>query len=388
MGFSSESGYVPVSIETMMATVMENINTQFGLSYTTETFIGTNFYKYFYALIQELQLSEVKTSEIFLKLQDYIAITNEMISRPAVTPPGLIETLLENGFTASVKPPADADAGKIFICVDLDDGVNASGNATITNHANLISGTDDSITIGGTVFTAQSGAATLGTATFQATTSNDVTAASLATQINAHATAGALVRATVSGAVVTIRAIQGGTGGNAIALVYTNNDANVGATVSAATLTGGTTRSEYAAEKLAVATIIKDSVAAGIVTQGTEVEAIVLSNAQSFDFKFNLPNKIDVLLRLTTTLSENNQVVVLSPEEVKDILIDNIAERYNLGKNFEPQRYFSLVDAPWASDVLLEYSIDAGANWETEVYNSDYDVLFNVLLANITLIEE
>lgn len=386
MGFASESGYVPLSIETIMRTIMENINVQFGKSFTYETFVGSNWYKYFYALAQELQKSEVKTSEIFLKLQDYIAITNESISRPAVTPPGLIETLLENGFVASVKPPLEADAGKLFICVDLDDGVNASGNTTITNFANLVSGTADTVRIGVTVFTAQAGAATPGTATFQASSSNNATAASLAAQINSHAVAGALVKATANAAVVTIQALQGGTAGNAIALSYVSNG-TIGATVSGATLTGGTTRAEYAAEKLAVATIIKNSVAAGIVTQGTESTAIVLKNAQSFDFKFNLPTKINVLLKLTITLSENNQVVVLSPDSVKAILIANIAARYNLGKNFEPQRYFSLVDAPWASNVLLEYSIDAGVNYLTAVYNSDYNVLFNVLLANITIIE-
>jgi hypothetical protein len=386
MGFASESGYVPVSIETMMATVMANINTQFGTSYTNETFVGTNFYKYFYALIQELQKSEIKTSEIFLKLQDYIAFTNEAISRPAVTPPGLIETLLENGFVASVKPPLDADAGKIFICVDLDDGVNAEGTSEITNYANLVSGTADTITVGGTTFTAQASPASPGSATFQAATSNSATATSLAAQINAHATAGALVKAKANGAIVTITARSGGTGGNSIALSYVSNG-TVGATVSGATLTGGVTRSEYADEKLEVATIIKNSVAAGIVSQGTEVTAIVLSNAQSFDFKFNLPNKIEVLLRLTITLSENNQFVVKTPEEVKDILLANIEERYTLGKNFEPQRYFSLIDAPWASDVLLEYSVDDGANWESEVYDSDYDELFDVLLENITVIE-
>lgn len=386
MGFASESGYIPVSIETMMQTVMENINAQFGTTYTSETFIGSNFYKYFYALIQELQKSEIKTSEIFLKLQDYIAITNEAISRPAVTPPGLIETFLEQGFVASVKPPTDVDAGKIFICVDLDDGANASGNATITDYANLISGTADTIQVGATVFTAQAGAASPGTATFRAATSNALTAASLATQINAHATAGALVKAKAEGAIVTITARNGGTGGNAIALIYTHHG-STGATVSGATLTGGTTRAEYAGEKLQVATIIKESVAAGIVSQGTQVESIVLSNSQSFDFKFNLPDKIEVLLRLTITLSENNQVVIKTPEEVKDILIANIRSKYTLGKNFEPQRYFSVVDAPWASDVLLEYSIDDGDNWESAVYDSEYNELFDVLLENITLIE-
>lgn len=121
----------------------------------------------------------------------------------------------------------------------------ASGNATITSYANLVSGTPDSITIGATVFTAGSGAATPGAATFQAATSNNDTATSLAAQINAHATAGALVKAVAAGAVVNLYARAGGTAGNAIALAYTNGDANVGATVSGANLSGGAATPDY-----------------------------------------------------------------------------------------------------------------------------------------------
>jgi len=113
----------------------------------------------------------------------------------------------------------------------------ARGIVTITSFANLVSGTDDSITVGATVFTAQAGAATLGQTTFQAATSNNATATSLAAQINAHATAGALVKATASGAVVTLTAISNSSAADTIALAYTDNDTNVGATVSGATLT-------------------------------------------------------------------------------------------------------------------------------------------------------
>jgi hypothetical protein len=113
----------------------------------------------------------------------------------------------------------------------------ARGTVTITNYANLVSGTDDVITVGATGFTAQAGAATPGDATFQAATSNNATAASLAAQINAHATAGALVVASVVGAVVTITSKLNTTAGDTIALSYTDNDTNVGATVSGATLT-------------------------------------------------------------------------------------------------------------------------------------------------------
>jgi hypothetical protein len=104
-----------------MLAIMEGINTEFGLSYTYETFEGTNFYKYFYALAQRLQENEVKTSEVFVKLQDYIRLTNERIQRPVVTAPGLVAAFQKIGMVASVKPPLLADAGQLFICVDLDD---------------------------------------------------------------------------------------------------------------------------------------------------------------------------------------------------------------------------------------------------------------------------
>lgn len=275
MGFSQENGYVPDDIETIMESIMDNLNIQFGTAYTMETFVGTNAYKYFYALVQRVQENEVKTSEIFAKLQDYIAVTNESISRPVVTPPGVIEKLETEGYLASVKPMIDADAGKVYICVDKE-----------------VDGDDP----------------------------------------------------------------------------WEDTD-------------------DYATDKLAVCGIIKDSIVAGVVSQGSEVESIVLSNGQSFDFKYNLPNRIEVLLRLTITLSENNQAVIKSPEDIKADLMLNIAARYSLGKNFEPQKYYGIVDAPWASDVLLEWSDDDGANWHDTVYDADYDDFFEILLANIEVVE-
>jgi hypothetical protein len=123
----------------------------------------------------------------------------------------------------------------------------ARGIITITNFANLVSGTDDSISVGATVFTAQVGAATLGQTTFQAATSNNATAASLVAQINAHATAGALVVASAVGAVVTITAKSNAAGADTIALAYTENDGNVGATVSGATLTDSDDSADFVA---------------------------------------------------------------------------------------------------------------------------------------------
>jgi hypothetical protein len=117
----------------------------------------------------------------------------------------------------------------------------ASGVVTISSYANLVSGTDDALTIAGTAFTAQAGSATPGDATFQAATSNGDTATSLAAQINAHSTVSAKVYAVASSATVTLYSVVdgvGGTGtGNDIAVSYTDNDANVGITLSG--LSGG-----------------------------------------------------------------------------------------------------------------------------------------------------
>lgn len=116
----------------------------------------------------------------------------------------------------------------------------ARGTVTITNFTNLLTTTPDVITINGTAFTAQAGAVTPGGATFRAATDVTATAASLASQINAHATVGLVVRATSALGVVTISAVTPGAAGNAITTTYTDNGGgNVGATVQQAVLAGG-----------------------------------------------------------------------------------------------------------------------------------------------------
>lgn len=268
MGFSKDNGYTPLSIEEIMTNLMGRINTQFGTSYTMETFVGTNFYKYFYALAQRLQENEVKTSEIFLKMQSYFAITNEALARPNTTVPGMIDYFETQGFDISIKPPIEAEAGELRVAVDLDDEA-----------------------------------------------------------------------------------------------------------------------SDYEEKRLEFCNILKTVVPAGIATIGDETETITLSNAQSFDFNFNLSERIPILLRLTLTLSDNNLFTILSTEETTALLYANINERYRFGLNFEPQRYFSVVDAPWAETVLLEYSIDNGSNWLDTVAVLEYDELYTFELGDIEVVE-
>jgi len=397
MSFASDTGYLPVTIEQIMGRVRENVNTQFGTSYNEETFLGTGFYKYYYALMQRLQENEVKTSEIFARMQEYFAITNEMIQRPNTTSPGIFDYFRENGFFVSTKPPHNDDAGKSFICVDIEDN-HARGWINISDYADLVSGDDDSFDVGETTFTAQATAADPGDPTFQADTSNEATAQSLASQINAHATAGAIVYAWAVGAVVYLRAIAGGQGGNSIALDYTDNDTNEGASISGETLLGGRAlesgEKDYDELRLELCNLVKNCTVGGVISQGTEIESITLSNGQSFDFKYNLPQKIPVFLRLTTVLSDNNEFSIESPDEQKEKLLANVAARYKLGKNFEPQRYFSILDAPWASQITLEWTtdvtdgeLDDTPTWSSAVFESAYDEVFTFDVTTILIVE-
>lgn len=103
----------------------------------------------------------------------------------------------------------------------------ASAIFTVTDYTHLLSGGGaDTVAIASVTFTAQSGAVTSGQATFRAATDNATTAASLAAQINAHATTAALVYAVASGAAVTVYSKVDGVGstgtGNDIIAAYNN----------------------------------------------------------------------------------------------------------------------------------------------------------------------
>lgn len=183
-------------------------------------------------------------------------------SDPASFPAGLAVSLDSNGALSLLKSNGPrigvslgrslSDHKKTAVCRD-GLGVplraalkRATGTVTITSYENLVSGTEDALAVAGVSFVAQAGAATPGDATFQAATSNDATATSLAAQINAHATASAKVYAVASSAVVTLYAVTAGAGstgtGNDVAVAYTDNDTNVGLTLSglsAGKLSGG-----------------------------------------------------------------------------------------------------------------------------------------------------
>lgn len=267
MSYAQDTGYVPVTFDVLMGAVRDAYNTAYSTTYTEGTFIGTNAYKYYYVLVQKILENEVKTAEIFAKLQEYIATTNARIQRPSVSLPGIIDSFTANGYVASVKKNAVEDAGTVSICVNVDDGAG-----------------------------------------------------------------------------------------------------------------------DYADTRLAICTFLKDFIAAGMVFVGSETEAIVLTNGQSFDFSYSLPTKIPVLLRLTLTSSDNQDQVIPSDTAIRAIAYANLLARYRLGWDFEPQRYFTQVDAPWAATILLEWSDDDGGSYHSTVFEAEFEDLYTFSLDDIEVL--
>lgn len=130
-------------------------------------------------------------------------------------------------------------------------GVHASGTVTFATAT-----VGDDITVGATTFVATSGAVTPGAATYSIDTSNAAAAASFASQVNAHAVASTVVWASSALAVATLRAIAGGTVGNTV--ILTSVDGATTAVTGSGTLTGGGTDTDlpvYASVSGAVVTV-------------------------------------------------------------------------------------------------------------------------------------
>ena len=121
MSYTTVNGYTPKNLTQVMVLFMEGINEEFGTTYSAETFIGTNFYKYFYAAAQLVVANEVNFGEAFNKLRDYIRVSNERIQAPVTTKEGMVQFFAESELEISVSSVTSATAGTTAICVNLDE---------------------------------------------------------------------------------------------------------------------------------------------------------------------------------------------------------------------------------------------------------------------------
>ena len=199
----------------------------------------------------------------------------------------------------------------------------AQGVFTVSDYTHFTQSGIDTITINGVVLTAQTGAVVAGEATFQAATSNNATASSIASQINAHATLKNVVIATVVDNVITVKAKEGGSAGNLITAIYTNNGGTAGGAwtgVVSGKLSGGD--GLFLGTWNGVVGVSSDDVAfleaQAVITKRTAFFGNATNGAKSMFFAFG---------KLLSSATWKNQQYVEMP--VNDG-IDTIAEALNL----------------------------------------------------------
>lgn len=133
--------------------------------------------------------------------------------------------------------------------------------------------------------------------------------------------------------------------------------------------------------------ILRDFTAAGTVTNGTQEVSLQLANTQVETFKFSLATRTAILCRLTLKISRNNQYYIPTDDEAKDILLQNLKDLYHLGQDFEPEKYAEINrDFPCCSEVILEYSLDNGLTWSSNVAVLQYNQKYTVNRGDITIV--
>lgn len=112
----------------------------------------------------------------------------------------------------------------------------------------------------------------------------------------------------------------------------------------------------------------------GLYYNGTETGTKMAINGQTFTYKYALPTPVNTLVKITITASKNSTTPILNENQIRNIFNANFANLYKLGLDFEPEKYLEIArDCPFASNIVLEYSLNSGSTWLTVPKSMPYN---------------
>lgn len=107
-------------------------------------------------------------------------------------------------------------------------------------------------------------------------------------------------------------------------------------------------------------------------------------NGQAFPYAFFTPIQSEMYVRITVTRSRDNLAYQLNPTQIVDIFNANFAKLYQLGRDFEGERYISVCNIPSAANVKVEWSIDNSA-WNEGIREMNFDS--KIKIKQVTVVE-
>lgn len=145
------------------------------------------------------------------------------------------------------------------------------------------------------------------------------------------------------------------------------------------------TASDYAEKKQMILEKLKEYCTAGLYFTGAERGEVVASNGQPFTFGYDLPEIVDMQVRIKVTISDNTTAYIMNNQAIEKKFLDNFNSMYKLGLDFEGDRYLcARSDLPFASKIVIEWSIDNGGTWSADIWQSAYNQKLN--LSNVEVI--
>lgn len=116
----------------------------------------------------------------------------------------------------------------------------------------------------------------------------------------------------------------------------------------------------------------KNCIAGGIVMVG-DIKVDIPVGGQSFESVWVKAVERQVSFKLTITVSRQSINYLESELDIQKRFIANFKAMQEIGYDIEPEKYFEIVrDAPYASDILTQFSLDSGSTWQTLPHASLY----------------
>ena len=118
--------------------------------------------------------------------------------------------------------------------------------------------------------------------------------------------------------------------------------------------------------------IVNEMLPAGQWMIGSQSQAVVISNGQSVLAQWEIPTENSVEFTITLTEDKNSPYPTDTVDDIVIKFLANFEELNTLGNDITPATYYQIErDAPWASQIVTEYSLNGGS-LTSDIYYSDY----------------
>lgn len=136
-----------------------------------------------------------------------------------------------------------------------------------------------------------------------------------------------------------------------------------------------------------IAQVMTECVAGGIWPDGDKSAPAVLNNGQTITWRWCEPTEQELDLRMRVYYTNSQGRSLPTADEIAQDLREKIGQRYRYGTSFVPeQMYQTAIDAPYAVKLKLEWSVNNGDTWSSDIRTTPFNE--KLIFDNISVLYE